>query len=344
MKLFLILVPVLFAHQIFAQTVESNLMQECGNKDLEACEKLGALYLGKSDWDKAHMIGEALCEKDMGRGCLFAGSALLGQGKIKEATVFLTKGCDNFEPLSCRSLGRLMEKAGEKALANMYFKRTCHYGLKDMCDDITSGRTYFSPPALQAIENMKRNCQNSRSESCISEIRSVDSCALPLNKLDCQMLAGYLSVYFRARLLQEEAKVSLLGLHGLQKKLKEDSKVGTYSYDLDRLLKGFKPLPQYRYVFGFMKSCGKKFVRSAKVRTVSREIFPGSYKEMGPKTTANVMGHFGSGKAEECYDPKSGHEAYAVANLDPLNLKRLDVWKIDQDGRLENVQDGLPLP
>lgn len=343
MKSLLLVVLVLILGQAWGQSVDAQLLKECGNKELESCEKLGALYIGREEWEKAHMVGEALCEKEIPRGCLFAGSSLLAQGKVKEASVFLGKGCDGFEPLSCRSMGRLMEKAGEKAVANMYFKRSCHYGNKDICDDISPGRTYFSPPALQAIENIKRNCQNTRTEACLSEIRAIDSCVLPLNKLDCQLLAGHLSVYFRSRLIQEEAKASLLAIHNLQKTLKESHDSTGYSYDLGKVLKDFRPAVNYRYVFGFVQGCGKKYSKG-KVKSVSKELYPGSYKDMGPRTTANVMSFFFSGKAEDCYDPKAGYEAYAVANLDPINLKRLDVWKIDQDGRIENIQDGLPLP
>ena len=48
---------------------ETFLLQGCGKQDLLACEKLGAYYLSKSEWEKANMIGEALCKKDVAMGC-----------------------------------------------------------------------------------------------------------------------------------------------------------------------------------------------------------------------------------------------------------------------------------
>src|SRR5687768_11514173 len=104
---------ILFIYQIvLAEETENSLMQACGKRDLVACEKLGAFYLSKSDWERTLIVGETLCEKDLPTGCTFAGSALLGLGKIKEANQFLIKACDKFEPYGCRSLGRLMKKNG----------------------------------------------------------------------------------------------------------------------------------------------------------------------------------------------------------------------------------------
>ncbi|HXH73318.1 MAG TPA: hypothetical protein VNJ08_00015 [Bacteriovoracaceae bacterium] len=320
--------------QFKATASEQELLVSCGKQELAACEKLGAHYISKSDWKNAFMIGEALCGRDMGTGCMFAGTSLLAQGKIAEAQGFLSQGCDKFEPLSCRSLARLMSKAGEKAQANMYFKRACHFGLKDICEDLKNSETWISPSALGLITQMKIDCTDTRSKACLTHLGTINSCVLPLIKLDCQLLAGYLSIYFRAKLIQAEAKAVLTTLYGYQKAMKEK---GSYSYDLNVILKGTKPQDRYQYVVGFMKACGKN-------NTNMRDIYPRAFKHIGPKTTTNILAYFSRGKKDECYDEKAGYEAYAVGSLDPLNLSRLDVWKIDQDQRVEHVLDGLPLP
>jgi len=159
------------------------------------------------------------------------------------------------------------------------------------------------------------------------------------------LLAGQLSIYFRAKFLQSEAKLALLTLYTAEKSLKDEAKPSSYSYDLSRVLKHVKPLEKYHYVFGFMKGCGKKFVRSRRAHVHSQDLYPRSYRHLGSRTTANIISFFSKRGAEnDCYDPKIGYEAYAVRSLDPLNPTRLDVWKIDQDKRIENVVDGLPLP
>jgi len=136
----------------------------------------------------------------------------------------------------------------------------------------------------------------------------------------------------------------LLLLQASEKHLKDDPSVDSYTYDLSKVLKHVKPQEKYQYVFGFMNACGKKYVRTKKYQTNSRDLFLKSYKHIGPRTTANILAYFNKQKGKDCHDPKSGFEAYAIGNLDPLNPARLDVWKIDQDKRIEHVVDGLPLP
>lgn len=337
MKLFFALLLVTTS----ALAQEYFLLQDCGKKDLDSCEKLGTLYLGQEKWDKAYLVGEALCTQDRAMGCMLAGTSLLAQKKIKEATPFLQRGCDGFEPYSCRSLGRLMEKADENITANMYFKRACFYGLKEVCEDVRDTRIFFSSAAIDLIKKMKVDCLDTKTEACVNNLEAMKVCALPLNKQDCELLAHYSSLFFRAKFIQAEAKLVLMNIATAQKLLKE--KTGSYSYDLKKILKDQKLQPNYHYVFGFKKSCVTKYVKGG-ARATSRSLHPELYKWMGPKVTTNVLKVFEKGASDECYDQKSGYEAYAVTNLDPTKLDHVDVWKIDQDMKVENLVDGLPLP
>lgn len=325
-----------FSFCAFAQSQLATLMEGCRNQDLSSCEKLGANYLAKSDWESTYMIGEALCVKESAKGCLFAGSALLAQGKIKEAHKFLNQACDKFEPLACRSLGRLMQKAGEKELGRMYFKRGCTYGYKDLCEEVKDYRFVYSLAGQNLLQNIQSDCKDAQSKACLTHFSTIQSCTMPLNKLDCQLLSGYLSLYFRGKLQQAEARASLLSVFNSEKSIKE--KVGSFTYDLERVSNTHIPAVDSNYVFGFMKACGKK------AKTQSRELFPSSFKHYGPKATKGILDYFAKGKSDDCYESKSGYEAFAVASLDPLNPSRVDVWKIDQDGKVENILDGLPLP
>lgn len=320
-------------------------MQKCRNQDIAACEELGAHYLAAAKWDKALIVGEGLCSKDSAMGCTFAGSSLLAQGKVKEAQNFLNKACDKFEPYSCRSLARLMSKAADEPLANMYFKRACYYGLRESCQDVKDDiKLSFSPAGRDYIKKIQQSCQDTESAECSTAISSVKDCSPPLTKQDCELMPGYLSLYFRAKLAQSEAKLSLLSLHQGQKKLQAKPKVNSYSYDLALVMQDQKPAAKYQYAFGFMKSCGRKFNRRKNVTINSLQLWPKSYQHLSARIQANIMAYFSKGKEGDCYKPKIGFEAYAVGNLDPLDPTRLDVWKVDQAMELEHVDDGLPLP
>jgi hypothetical protein len=338
MKVFFVLI-FFTSFVVFAED-EATLSQRCSNKEISACEKLGALYLGRSDWEKSYIIGEALCENEQGSGCTLAGSSRLAQGKIKEGHDLLVKACDHFDALGCRSVARLMVKADEKALARMYFKRACHYGLSEICDEIKKHGSDISAAARELLTNLDKDCKDTKSTNCHDHLSTIKNCALPLNRLDCQLLAGHLATYFRAKLLQAEARALLLLVHGQQKLLKEK---GSYTYDLHLVIKESDKVKGKRYVVGLMKECGKKYVKG-NVRTSTLGLYPSSYRHIEGHIQESIFDYFGKGSASDCYDPKSGYEAYAVASLDPVNTKRLDVWKIDQDQRIENVVDGLPLP
>lgn len=332
----LILALILFTHSAYAE--EAALIKSCTKKDLPACERLGAFYIKLEKWEKALIVGKALCDKDIPIGCTYSGLSLMAQNKAREGNSYLTKACDKFEPFACRSLGRLMKSGGEAELSHMYFRRACHYGLKDICSDLKKGKKVFSKAGVDYIKKVQEDCADTQASSCSDRLSSLSRCLPPLEKLDCLLIPGHLSIYFRAKLMQSEAKFSLLSLVAAQKILKNDPKINKYSYDLEVVLKGYKPLSNYHYVFGFMNAC------AGKEKTNTLSLYPESYSNLNTRIKVNIRNYFAKGKRNDCYDTKGGFEAFAVANLDPLNPSRLDVWKINHDGNLLQVADGLPLP
>ena len=131
--LFILLLPLL-AFSIRPE--EQALMDACQKREPNGCEQLGAYYLARENWENSFVIGEALCKRESIIGCTYAGTALLAQKKGKEGLSFLNKSCDKFEPFACRSLGRFFkEKNGN--LSHLYFRRACHYGLEEVCRDLS---------------------------------------------------------------------------------------------------------------------------------------------------------------------------------------------------------------
>ncbi len=322
---------------------ESSLLQSCKKADLVACEKLGAFYLSKESWSNSYMIGEMLCGKDVVMGCTFAGTSLLNMSKTKEGMSFLNKACDLFEPHACRSLGRLMKTNKESALSYIYLKRACQYGLDESCRGLTKPKDLYSNAGKDYLKKLKTECADTSLSSCQDHLALLGGCKEPLKKDDCLVLPGELSIYFRGKLKQAEAALSLTSILAAQKLLKDAPQSKGYSYDLGVVLKTFKPLSHYEYVFGFMKACRKKYGEKKWI-TTSLELFPDSYKHLSRRVRANIIDYFEKGKQDDCYDPKGGFQAFAVGNLDEMNPRRLDVWRTNQDGNLMQVTDGLPEP
>ncbi|MBA2405616.1 MAG: hypothetical protein H0V66_12640 [Bdellovibrionales bacterium] len=343
MKLLLIFLIGLIT-QGLAQTEEQGLKLACSKQDLAACENLGAYYIKTGQWENALIIGEAICKKNLIMGCTFAGTAALAQGKVKQGLTFLNKSCDTFEPYACRSLARLMKKNREEIMAYIYFKRACHYGLKESCRDVKKPKETYSPAGISYLKKLNEDCSDTQTEACRLQLTQLEKCVKPLTQKDCLILPGQLSIYFRSKLMQEEAKISLMSILATEKTFRESAKDKTFSYDLGKILKEHKPLTQYHYVFGFMKACGKRFEKKRSLVTHSLELYRSSYKHHSSRILANIQLYFNKGKPQDCYMPTGGFEAYAVANLDPLNPTRLDVWKINQDNDIIHIQDGLPLP
>lgn len=329
----------------FAATKEELVLQrDCSKNEVTACENLSTYYLKVENWDNAFAIGDALCNKDVMKGCTFAGTALLAKGKTREGFSYLTKSCDGFEPYACRSLARLMKQGKEDLASYMYSKRACYYGLSESCKNLKKPKETYSKKGLAFLKEVSLDCEDSNSSSCKSRLDTLQNCQKLLSEKDCLLIPGELSIYFRAKLIQKSATLALLNIVRSQNSLKNTSVQKKYSYDLKLVLQNQKPLPYYHYVFGFSKACTKKFEKTKKAESTSLAIYKNSYSLLSSRAIKNISAFFYKGKADDCYDPKFGHEAFAVASLDPLNSARLDIWKTNRDGNIIQILDGLPVP
>lgn len=339
MKIFLVLI-MLSASFAFSQSnighVEKSLMQACSKRDLQACQNLAAFYVKNKDWDNALLLGEALCSKDITIGCTFAGMALTSKNKAKEGLKLLNLACDKFEPFACRSLGRLMKSADKKDLSHLYFRRACHYGLSEICGDLKKDKKILSKAGSDLLKKIPEVCSDTKSSLCSDQLNTVQKCTPPLSKEDCELLPGFLSIFFRAKLIQAESKLLLNRVLVAEKKLKQDPKIKSYTFDMNKILKEVKTLEGLHYVFGFMQSC------SGKEAATSLDLFPKSYEHLSAKVISTIRNEFSKGKAKDCYKPEWGFEAFAIASLDPLSPSHLDVWKINQDGDIIHLKEGIP--
>lgn len=320
---------------------ELSLQKNCSKNDLASCETLSAYYLKVEKWDNAFLIGDALCNKDVTKGCTFAGTALLAKGKTKEGFRYLSKSCDGFEPYACRSLARLMKQGREELASYMYSKRACYYGLTESCKNLKKPKETYSKKGLEFLKEVSVDCDDSASSSCKSRLDILQNCQKHLSEKDCLLIPGELSILFRAKLLQKSATLALMNIVKSENVLKE--KLKRYSYDLKLVLQDQKPLRSYYYVFGFSKACTKRF-EGKKAESTSLAIYKDSYSLLSSRVIKNISAFFYKGKPADCYDPKFGHEAFAVASLDPLNSARLDIWKTNRDGNIIHLQNGLPVP
>lgn len=307
---------------------EQALMDACQKREANGCEKLGAYYLARENWENSLVIGEALCKRDSVIGCTYAGTALLGQKKIKEGLSYLNKSCDNFEPFSCRSLGRFIKKESGN-LSHLYFRRACHYGLSEVCRDLSKKKVLFTKMGEGFLKRLKEDCADSTTSLCQDRLKEVSTCPGPLTKEDCELMPGYLSIWFRAKMMQIQAKLALTTLLAEQKKLK------AFSNNLEEVLKDFKQ-GDHRYIVGFKKYCaeGKKATTS--------DLFPEIYKDLNEIFLKASQKFFSDGKKDDCYKSGQGFEAFAVGNLDPVTPSKLDIWKINHDGNLIQISEGLP--
>jgi hypothetical protein len=308
---------------------EQALMNSCQKREPNGCEKLGAYYLARENWENSFVIGEALCKRGVFIGCTYAGTALVAQKKGKEGLSYLNKSCDNFEPFACRSLGRFMKKESGN-LSHLYFRRACHYGLSDVCRDLSKKKVLFTKMGEGFLRRLKEDCADTTTSLCRDRLKEISACPGPLAKEDCELIPGYLSIWFRARVMQIQAKLALTTLLAEQKKLK------AFSNNLEKVLKDFKPIDHHRYILGFKKNCaeGKK--------ATTADLFPETYKDMNEIFLKAAGDFFSQGKKDDCYQGGQGFEAFAVGNLDPITPSKLDIWKINHDGNLIQISEGLP--
>ena len=326
---FFFLMFALISSSYAVRPEEQELLNACQRREENGCEKLGAYYLSRENWENSLVIGEALCKRDSLIGCTYAGTALLAQKKIKEGLQFLNKSCNGFEPFGCRSLGRFMKKENAN-LSHLYFRRACHYGLDEVCRDLSKKRELFSKMGDGFIRRLKSDCEDTTTTLCKDRLKEVEACPGPLTKEDCLLIPGYLSIWFRAKMMQIQAKLALSTI------LAEEKKQKTFSNNLGEVLKDFKQTEHHRYVLGFRKFCAE----GRKSNTA--ELFPETYKDLNPSFLKAASKFFSEGKKDDCYKEGLGFEAFAVGNLDPVNPTKLDIWKINHDGNLIQISDGLP--
>lgn len=338
MKSFVLLF-LTYASFSFSSDDEVLLIQKCKQSDFIACEKLTAFYVKTSKWENAVSIGEALCKKEVMKGCTYSGTAKLALGKAKEGLELLIKSCDGFEPYACRSLSRIMKKNREDLSAYMFGRRACHYGLEESCKNLKTPKETYSSKGKEYLKKVFEDCDDTGASLCKEKLSTLSNCTQFLTEKDCSLIPGELSIFFRAKLIQKSAKAALLNVVPLQNDFKLKHK--RFSYDLKNLLKDKKV--KSTYVFGFSKACTKKF-ESKSAASTSLAMYDEFYQEMSSRTKKNISSFFFQGRVVDCYDPKFGYEAFALANLDPQNPARLDVWKMNQDGNLIHQQNGLPVP
>lgn len=326
---FYLLLILLFSSAFAVRPEEQELLSACQRREENGCEKLGAYYLARENWENSFVIGEALCKRDSLIGCTYAGTALLAQKKVKEGLEYLNKGCNGFEPFACRSLGRFVKKENGN-LSHLYFRRACHYGLEDVCRDLSKKKVLFTKMGEGFLRTLKSDCEDTTTTLCKDRLKEVESCPGPLTKEDCLLMPGYLSIWFRAKMMQIQAKLALSTVLAEQKKLR------SFSNNLEEVLKDFKQTEHHRYVLGFRKVCAEG------KRSNTAELYPQTYKDMNPKFLSAAEKFFSGGKKDDCYKSGLGFEAFAVGSLDPVNPTKLDTWKINQDGNLIQITDGLP--
>ncbi len=322
-----------------AASSESDLAKKCIDKNLGSCLELTAHFIKASRWSEAFALGDALCKKDALKGCTYAGIAAIANGKAKVGFDLLSMACDGFEPFACQSLADIAKKNREEKMRYMYQKRACYYGLSESCKDLNKPTNLYSLKGQAIFKSILADCETTNSSSCKAQLQNLAKCSDPLTKEDCFFIPGDLSIVFRAKLIQDVAKLGLVKMFAAQKVFKENKK--RYTYDLSSLMQDKNDLTSSKYVFGFQVACTKKFEHK-KAQSTSLGVHPQGYQDFSPLTKRSIMAFFKKEKGVDCYDPSLSFDAYAVGKLDPLNPTEFDIWKINRDGNIIQVQNGLP--
>lgn len=339
MPIFQLLLTLFVSLGALAASHEKVLSKKCLDKDLDSCLDLTAHFIKSSQWSEAYAVGESLCKLDMLKGCTYAGTAAIAKGAAKVGFDLLSKACDGFEPFGCQFLADVAKKNREDKMRYMYQKRACYYGLSESCKGLNKPNNFYSSKGQEYLKKILVDCENTSSESCKAQLKNLTLCPDPLTKEECFFIPGDLSIVFRAKLIQDVAKLSLLKILAAQKIHKENNK--RYSYDLAALVKEKGDFTSSKYVFGFQVACSKKY-ENQKSQSTSMGVDPQGYKSFTESTKRSFIAFFKKENASDCYDPTIGFEAYAVGKLDPLDPNVLDIWKINRDGDILHVQNGLP--
>ncbi len=321
----------------WAKSPETMLLNKCSGKDLLSCEKLATFYVQNQNWNKALLVGDALCIKEVAIGCTYKGLALLKNKNLKGGIYFLNIACDKFEPYSCRLMGRLMSNSGKRDLSHVYFRQACHFGLHEICHDIDKNRKFLSTIGSQFMKSILQDCSETKLTSCSDRLAQIRNCQKPFSQSDCELIPGLLNIFFRSKLLQAEAKLLLSKILISEKNFKNNLKNKRFTTNLFQLFKDSVSRSKYHYVFGFNESCSERGKFS------SLDLYPKSYEHLSKNVLSLIQNEFKKNKTQGCYDTKWGFEAISVANLDPLHPEHLDIWKINHDGNVIHLKDGSPI-
>lgn len=128
---------------------------------------------------------------------------------------------------------------------------------------------------------------------------------------------------------QEEARKVLLALHEAEVGFKRD--YGRYTFKMNELSLGLADGERV-YAVGFPTACSiKEGGTLDKSRVLANEYPPSEMRRV------EIEEFFQKARnAEDCKDQKEGFEAYALGV--PREGGQLDVWRIDDGGKLENVR------
>jgi len=230
-----------------------------------------------------------------------------------------------------------MKTAGKGDLSHVYFRKACHFGIKEICKDLQKSRKVLSQSGLKLFKKVQSDCNDTRSSLCTDRLRIINNCQTHLSTQDCEVLPSLLSIFFRSKLIQSEARLFLEQIASREKIFKEKSVEKKFSFSLPTIFKEVEPKENYRYVFGFAKVCSEDTAFS------SLDLYPDSYKSLSTQLVSKIKKEFSKTKKSDCYNPQWGFEAYAMANLDPIHPDLLDIWKINHDGNVIHLQDGQPI-
>ena len=115
-------------------------LAQCGNGDTQTCLNQGKVYLSKSESTMNLFIGISLlkkgCELDSAETCAHLGKfAMMKEGTINEAIVYLSKSCKLKSKKGCFGLGMVYEEVlKDKEKAQDAYKNSCRFGFKKACD------------------------------------------------------------------------------------------------------------------------------------------------------------------------------------------------------------------
>lgn len=138
-------------------------------------------------------------------------------------------------------------------------------------------------------------------------------------------------VRYQSKARQSEAKIALAAVYGGEMAFRAE--FNKFSYDLQAI--SYEPAAERRlYTVGFPTACVEKF--GGQVAYVPSQSAP---YEDSRGTEIEAFFREVIKDPSLCKDPSEGFEAYAVGIL--RSGGKLDVWRIDEQKNLQNIESGL---